>query len=273
MIVFTTRYKAIGILGGMGPEATARFYSEIIRGFQKQYGAKFDSDYPEIIIYNLPLPDIVEKPAKRNSIIALIKYGLRKLEAAGADFIVAPCNTLNAFYDEMRKCIGIPVCSIVEETARKVSASGMKRVGILGTRLTLKTGLYDNALGRYGIETVKPAEKEVTAITTAILNILEGSKKQRDKAKLLAIINRMERTGAQGVVLGCTELPLLLNQKDTPTKLFDTLAILADFTVLKARIGRSVVEAAFWSVAPAAWVRVPASALNKNYLSQLRGGR
>ena len=160
MIAFTASYKTIGVLGGMGPEATAFFYSEIIRLFQKQCGAKYDSDYPEILIYNLPLPDVVRKPVKQSRVTDILQYGLRKLEAAGADFIVAPCNTINAFYEEMCRCVSIPVYNIIDETAAKVSASGIKKVGILGTLLTLKTNLYGKALGRYSIEMMKPTERE-----------------------------------------------------------------------------------------------------------------
>ena len=218
----------------MGPEATATFYSELIRLFQIRYGAKYDSDYPEIIIFNLPLPDVVMSVKSRNKIALALKYGLKKLEKAGADFIVAPCNTICAYYTETRNCVRIPVYSIIKETVRIALKSGAKAVGILGTQLTIKSRLYDDALKQYGVKVIKPTEDEALQTMRIILNILKGKKRTEDVRTLLAIIRRMQNYGADGIILGCTELPLLLKKSDSKIILFDTLKILADFTIKKA---------------------------------------
>lgn len=243
MIVFTGRYKAIGILGGMGPEATAAFYGRLIKNFQELNSAQYDADYPEIFIYNLPLPDVVTT-TKKGDIASSLQYGIRKLENAGADFIVAPCNTVNAFYAEMAKSAKIPIYSIIDETARKISEVGLKTVGILGTRWTLRAGLYDKALSRYGMRALKPSAQDAKAVTGVIVNLLKGRKTAYDRMKLLAIIDKLAAKGAQGVVLGCTELPLLISQQDSAATIFDSLQILADFTVRMAGTGRSGVAEA-----------------------------
>ncbi len=252
----------------MGPEATAELYLRIIRLLQNKYGAKYDSDYPEIIIYNLPLPDVVENAVNQKKTVLALRYGLKKLESAGADFIVAPCNTICAFYPEIKDSVKIPVYSLVSETVNNVCNSGIREVGILGTQLTVQKAVYENDFKQRGVKSIRPTNQEMKETTQIILSILEGKKKISDKMKLLSIIKRMQDSGAKGIVLGCTELPLLLSQNDTKLPLFDTLKILAEFIVLEARIGRSGVEAARQPVELKGRVRAPAAALNKNYLRQ-----
>ncbi|HZX10852.1 MAG TPA: aspartate/glutamate racemase family protein, partial [Acidobacteriota bacterium] len=97
-----TKYKKIGILGGMGPEATADFYLRIIRIFQKKYGAIYDSDFPEILIINLPIPDVVENPKEEDKVREMLINAVKKLEKSGADFIAIPCNTVTYYISEMK---------------------------------------------------------------------------------------------------------------------------------------------------------------------------
>ena len=128
LTVFTVgqKYKKIGILGGMGPEATAELYLKIIKIFQDKFGAKYDSDYPEIMIYNLPLPDVVEKIDQSSKIKEMLVKGVQKLESWGVDFIAIPCNTVNFFLPEMRTAVSIPILSILEETAKEVNKLELK---------------------------------------------------------------------------------------------------------------------------------------------------
>lgn len=239
MIAFIGKFKVIGILGGMGPEATAVFYARLIQQFQVRYNAMYDADYPEILICNLPLPDVVQSIGNSRQVVSALRYGLKKLESAGADFIVAPCNTICTFYPEIRESIKPPFYSIIEETARQVSISGLRRIGILGTELTLNSGLYEKALGQYEIAVVKPTEGEMKKVSQIILNILKGRKTAEDVSCLTAIIKRMKSSGADGVILGCTELPLLQMPKVSGLRVVDTLQILADFTALRASSGNN----------------------------------
>lgn len=231
MIVFIVASKVIGVLGGMGPEATAQFYNEMIKECQRQYKATLDSDYPEILIYNLPIPDVVNEINNQKKIILMLTNGLKKLERFGVDFIVVPCNTVNIFYDKMKSSIKIPLYSILVETAKKIKALKINKVGIIGTENTLKYKLYDLILKKYGIYFIKPNKKEEKVLTKIILNILKGKKLTKDKQKIIKIINNMQKAGAKGIILGCTELPLLINQKDAKIKLFDSLKILAESTI------------------------------------------
>ena len=131
-----TCVKTIGVIGGMGPESTAIFYQALIQNCQKEYGAKYDKDYPEIIIFNLPIPDVVaefETPQKTTQ--ALIECS-NKLISIGADFLVMPCNTVHYFYPFVTKAISTPFICIFLATAKKIKADGVKKVGFLSTTTT-----------------------------------------------------------------------------------------------------------------------------------------
>jgi len=207
------KFKKIGILGGMGPEATAEFYLRIIRIFQQKYGAKYDSDFPEMVILNLPLPEVVEDV--QENVEDILNYGVKKLEAAGVDFIAIPCNTAMLFLGET----SIPVVSIVEETKKVFSG----KLGVLGTKATLQKKLYgDNLL----MSSLESQDK----ITKVIMNILSGKKLKEDQSFLFSEIENLKSEGAEKVILGCTELPLLVSTEDT----IDTIEILAQAVVNEA---------------------------------------
>jgi aspartate racemase len=228
------RYKRIGILGGMGPESTAALYQELIRQCQKQYGAQYDEDYPEIFICSIPIPDIVKGLENPQGVLPVLVSGAKKLESIGADFMIMPCNTAEYFYENMKKEVSIPFLSIIEETAKKIESSGYRKVGLLATETTIVKRIYNRILDCAGIELIVPEEQdEVTAI---ILNIISGKKLNKDKDALKAIIKNLEKRGAEAIILGCTDIPVLLKQKDVETKLFDSIEILAE-SAIKYAIG------------------------------------
>lgn len=220
--------KSIGILGGMGPEATAELYLRLIQAFQAR-GAIYDEDFPSIYIYNLPAPDIAEK---ENEISDLLKNGLEKLRKMGSEILAVPCNTATCIIDRNVNITGF--VSIVKETVRKVKDYRYKKVGLLCTKLTLKTEAYQSLLEKEGIEFVLPTEKEREEITRIILNILSGKKLPADKLILEKISDRMIGEGAEAVILGCTELPLIF--KNSIIRTIDTLQILVEAVVTEIYI-------------------------------------
>lgn len=232
MIVFTysrIKPKKIGILGGMGPEATADLYKKIIQIFQEKYGAKYDEDFPEIFIYNLPLPDVVENPYQDKKIKEFLIRGVKKLESNGVDFIAIPCNTVNYYLPEMRNAVSIPVISILEETAKEVRTLNLSKVGLLATEMTINKNIYGSVLN--DIKVVNPTKKQQKKITSIILNVLSGKKNKEDRLILKTIIEELKSNGAEKIILGCTELPLLIKKrKDT----LDTLEILARAVVVQS---------------------------------------
>jgi aspartate racemase len=230
VIHFTVRpTKIIGVLGGMGPEATALFYQLLIEQCQKQYGAQLDEDYPEIFIYNLPIPNILKGINEGDQVLNYLVGGAKKLESVGVDFLVMPCNTATYFYKNIVKEISVPFLSIVAETAKRIKSQGYKKVGLLATETTVQTGLYFTELEKNGVELITP--KNQTAVDQAILNILAGKKLAQDKKALGIIVQEMEKRGAKGIVLGCTDLPILVKQKDLNIRAFNSLEILAEATI------------------------------------------
>jgi len=183
--------------------------------------------FPEIIILNLPLPDVVEEKGSTEQIIKFLQQGVKKLEQAGADFIAVPCNTAMAFLSEMQKAVSVPFVSIVEETANVVKRKNFIKVGIVATQMTLRSGIYSQALGKNLIE---PSVEQKNKITTIIMNILAGEKNEKDKFDLREMIRDLQYQGAEAVILGCTELPLLLTGEDT----IDTIKVLAEAVVREA---------------------------------------
>ena len=215
--------KSIGILGGMGPEATAELYTRIIQTFQAK-GSVYDEEFPVIYIYNLPVPDVAEK---ENDILMKLIDGLDKLRKMDSEILTIPCNTATCLIEKYGNFSDF--ISIVKETVKKVNEYEYRKIGLLGTRLTLKTGVYQSLLKKEGIDFILPTEKEREEITKIILNILAGKKLPADKLVLEKITIGMIENGAESVILGCTELPLLF--KNSNIRTIDTIQVLTEALV------------------------------------------
>jgi aspartate racemase len=224
--------KTIGIIGGMGPEATAQFYLEMVRIFQRRFGAKYDDNYPETIIYNLPLPDVVEGKGDESKIILMLSATAKKLESVGADFLTIPCNTACRYLQYIEKQVSIPILNIIVETVKKVQSESYSKIGLLATKSTAESGMYSECFEKYGIKVILPTGEMQEEITGIIMEILGGKKGMKDRNRLNEIVKYLAKKGAEAIVLGCTDLPLLLKKCDREIILFDTLKILAEATVL-----------------------------------------
>lgn len=236
--------KIIGVLGGMGPESTAIFYHAVIKECQKQYNAKYDEDYPEIFIYNLPIPDIVEGLEKPKETLSALIEGAKKIDSIGVDFMVMPCNTAHYFYPGMAKSISIPFICIFLAAAKKIQAKGYKKIGFLATETTIKYKSFEKDFEINDIELIFPDQPDQESLTKIIMNILAGHKLDSDKEQMKQIIERLKKEGAEAVVLACTDLPILFKQEDMDIEIFDTVDILAEATVQYAigKIGNEILE-------------------------------
>ena len=221
--------KIIGVLGGMSPESTANFYQELIKQCRKQYGAKYDKDFPKIFIYNLPIPNIFAKIKSSEKVLKILVNGAKKLESIGVDFIVMPCNTAHYFYGDIKKEISIPFLSITKETAKKIKSKGFDKVGILATGTTIVKKVFSEDIHKFGIKLIVPQEQD--KVTSIIDHILTGEKLEKDKKELIQIIEKLKNNGAQAIIIGCTEISLLLKQKDVDIEVFDTAEVLAESTI------------------------------------------
>lgn len=223
--------KTIGIIGGLGPETTAKFYLDLVFSCQKI----FPFQKPAIIISNVPLPyqiekDLIIKNTGSEKYLPFLITEAKRLEKAGADFIVMPCNSLHIFINEIRKAVSIPVLSIIEETIKFFKAKNFKRIGIISTSTTIHNKLYETAFQKEKIKYLIPNKIQQTEIGKIILRLVLGEQNKADKKKLLDIIDSFQRKKVDCVALACTDLQLLI-PKHPRLKIFDTMKILADSSV------------------------------------------
>ncbi|MDO8481145.1 MAG: amino acid racemase [Nanoarchaeota archaeon] len=226
-------YKTIGVLGGNGPAASAELYRRMVRHCQK-LGAVQDTEFPPIVMYSLPLEGFDETGVIDEALVfKQLSFGLQTLRKAGCDFAVIPCNTLHMLLGQLYPAITLPVLSIIEKTVDRVAKSGVKSVALLGSETTLASGMYQHTLLTHGISCACPTASERTAITRLILEVMGGKLSKSGKDAVVSALRRLAQN-ADAVILGCTELPLVISQSDVSVPLFDSLQILAETAVESA---------------------------------------
>ena len=223
--------KTLGIIGGLGPETTADFYLDLVFSCQK----KSKTCRPAIIIASVPLPykieeELIMKNKGASRYIPFLENEAKRLEKAGADFIVMPCNSLHVFIKEIRNAVEIPVLSIVEETVKFLKKNNFKKVGIVSTSATIENKLYENAFEENDIAYETPDDFQQAKMGKFILNLVNGQQNNKDREELVQIINDFKNKDVDCVALACTDLQLLI-PKHPSLKIFDTMKIYADVTV------------------------------------------
>ncbi len=223
--------KTLGIIGGLGPETTSEFYLNIVFASYKQ-NKEFR---PGIIISSVPMPykieeEVITKNEGSERLIPFLVTEAKRLEAAGADFLVMPCNSLHVFINEIRNSVNIPVLSIIEETTKFLKKNNYNMVGVVSTSATIKNKLYENAFKENNIAYETPNDFEQAKMGKIILNLINGQQNNGDREELIKIISDFEKKNVDCVVLACTDLQLLIPEHPT-LKIFDTMRIFADITV------------------------------------------
>ena len=222
------KIKTIGVLGGMGPEATAYFFGELIRATE----AGSDQDHVPIIIYNLPqIPDRTEAILRGGpSPLPLIRRGLRALERAGANFAVMPCVTAHYFYPRLAARSPLPVLNLLEETLAEVKRLRPipAAIGLIATDGTLRSGIVSALFEAAGIRIILPSAADQKKVMTAIYGkkgVKAGFTEGRPREIILGVARKLVRRGAGAVMAGCTEVPLVLRASDLPVPLIEPMAI------------------------------------------------
>ncbi len=219
------REAVVGVLGGMGPDATARLFQLLIEATP----AARDQDHLRILIdNNAKVPDRTAAIlGKGPDPLPYLEASARTLEAAGADFLVMPCNTAHHWLGELRQRVGVPVLDMVAETASAVRnhKPAIERVGLLATSGTLRVHLYPEALARVGVEVMDTTPEEQDGVMATIYGIKAGDRSVG--ATLVRIGKSLLGRGAQGLILGCTELSLVDEMRGLGCPLFDPLTIVA----------------------------------------------
>ncbi len=214
--------KKIGILGGMSPESTTLYYEHITRSYTAQFG---DYGYPEILIYSVNFQKYVDwqHRGQWQDAARAMAEALEKLHGAGADFGLIATNTMHIVFDEVQRAVHMPLLSIIQATADGVHEAGVKTVGLLGTVFTMTEPFFREGLAQSGLNVVVPEPADQQRINEVIYQELcRGTILASSRQFFLDAIHRLRAQGAEGIVLGCTEIPLLVEPQHCDLPLFNT---------------------------------------------------
>lgn len=221
--------KRIGIIGGIGPESTVDYYKSIISAFQQ---GGIDSEYPEIIIYSVNLAELMRilETQNRSKLADWLVEKVNLLFKAGAEFAVIGSNTPHVVYNEVKSRSPIPMLSIVEETCKKAFSLGLKKPGLMGTKFTMESDFFQKPFNEQGIPVVLPDKEDQELIHHRLFSEIElGIIKDSTREELLLIVKRMiDRHSIDSLILGCTELPIILTKNEYGIPFLNTTAIHAD---------------------------------------------
>lgn len=221
-------YKRIGILGGLTPESTVPYYMHIVHRYQEMF---HNHAYPEVVIFSVSFQRFDDWMVVEDwdSMELELAKGLRVLHSAGADFAVIATNTMHNLYHKLDGRNILPLLSLVDATGAEVKKAGIKKVGLIGTKFAMNKPYYREGLAKYGIKVIVPDEGDQKEVGRVIFDELSyGVLKDESRQNYLAIMDRLKKNGAQGIILGCTEIPLLIKQEHTKIPVFDTTTIHAE---------------------------------------------
>jgi aspartate racemase len=224
--------KTIGLIGGMSWESSLEYYriinetvKEELGGFHSAKSLMYSVDFQEI--------EVLQHQGRWEDATRMMIDAAQKVEKGGADFVVICTNTMHLMAEEIKKNIQIPLLHIADVTAAKIKEKGHRTVGLLGTRFTMEKEFYKGRLkDKFGIDVLIPEEEERKAIHTILYDELcLGSINTKSKEKFQKIIANLKDRGAEGVILGCTEIPLIVKQEDYEIYLYDTTTLHAQAAV------------------------------------------
>lgn len=229
------RDKVVGILGGMGPEATIDLFSRIVQ----RTHAKSDEDHLRIIIDNNP-----KMPSRQAAILSggespvpAMCETARNLERAGADFIIIGANTAHYFYDEVQKAVGIPILHIVEEAAKETirCVPGVKRVGVMATKAAMKIRLYQKSFEKFHIEVIEVPETVQEEIQKSIFSFKYDGLTDENLSAMVGAARNLIEAGAEALIMGCTEIPVILQGQKFNVPIIDPNDVIAVVAVRVAK--------------------------------------
>lgn len=223
--------KTIGLLGGMSWESTQTYYQALNQGIQAELGgfhsariAMFSVDFAEI--------EALQHQGLWQETGDILTRAAQGVEAAGADFLMIGTNTMHKVAEQVEAGIGIPLLHIADATAARLKQNGVSKVGLLGTRFTMEQMFYRGRLEQQGIEVLVPFAEQQTLVHDIIYQELcQGQVLSESRARYLDVMEALVEQGAQGVILGCTEIGMLVKAEHTDIPLYDTTAIHAEAAV------------------------------------------
>lgn len=217
--------KAIGVMGGMGPYATLAFFKSILDNTPAQK----DWDHARVIIDNNP-----QIPSRTRAFlfgeedpVPQMIASANSLKAAGADFVLMPCNSAHYFLPRIREQTNIPFVDMIGLVSEVVLSMGVRQVGLLAGEVTVKGGLYEQRLEKHGVHVLQVSDDEQAVVRSVIEDAKKNAITNGTRSKLRELIGRLAERGAKAVILGCTELPIVLQGEDAGCVLIDSMDVLA----------------------------------------------
>ena len=218
--------KTIGLIGGTSWESSIEYYRILNETVKEKLGGRNSA---KIILFSVNFEEIMtfKKLGQKKKIAELLINAAKTVENAGADVLLLGANTIHSFADLIQKNISISILHIADATAEKIKEKGFNKIGLLGTKVTMEEEFYKKRLKeKHGIDVVVPDEEDRQLMDDIIFNeLVLGKFLDSSKATIIEMMHKLSSQGAEGIILGCTEIPLIIKQDDCQYTLFDTTAI------------------------------------------------
>ena len=210
----------------MGPEASVYFYNTLTKQSVKYFNAVNNDDFPEIVLYSIPVPDFISTDERKGEALKTLQKKVESLNALHPQSIAIACNTAHVLLPQLQKISDAPFVSMIEGVVEEVKKKGIKKVGIIGTPSTLRSAMYQEGLKEIGVETIVPNLSEIAQLDEIIRNVIAEKASEGDTNTLKVIADRLRGLEAQGIILGCTEIPLVF-PKEYSLPVFNSVEILS----------------------------------------------
>ena len=224
--------KTIGIIGGMGPEASANFYELLIKHAQRDFGVEKNEEFPDIFLSSIPVPDFISDEKRELEALEMLINKVEEMDKLRITFYCMACNTGHLLINKIKRKTDKPFISLVEELPKYIRKQKIKKVGLLATPTTIKTRLYEQVLEEYGIEVILPKNRDIELLGNIIKETIAGKNMDQNKVTVQHIARRLLKRGAEAIVESCTEIPLIF-PKQHLIPVFDTLEILSEAVLKK----------------------------------------
>ncbi|HEY1096208.1 MAG TPA: amino acid racemase [Alphaproteobacteria bacterium] len=220
--------KIVGVIGGMGPQASVTLYNHVIQTAIATYGAVHNNDFPHVLISNLPVPDAISSRDDEQKLITMLVDEARRLADAGCVMIVMACNTAHIFEEHLHgAALGLFV-SLIDLVKAKVQTENIQKIAVMGSPMTIESGLYRHGLERDGVIVLQPDKDLLPSYERLIRYHIAGQTSAQDRQFLQEQCTLFHRQGVEKIILGCTELSSLVSQESLNGSFIDPLLILAD---------------------------------------------
>jgi len=220
--------KTIGIIGGVGPQASDYLYQQIISQAQTGHGAKNNEDFPEVVLYSIPVPDFMADEDRLEEARVMFRRVLEGFEKVGVSRVVIGSNTVHMLLGQFERETKLKFISMIDGVVGKVVGDGRKVVGLLSSPMTIKQSLYSDKLTEKGISLIYPDESGQRKVEAMIRSVMSGEGGGELKSQYIEVAQSLFDQGAEAIILGCTELPLAINYEALGDRVYDSMKILAE---------------------------------------------